>query len=337
MPREPGWWYRDPGLHARVLSPIASLYGAIAARRLKRGKPYRARIPVICIGNFTSGGSGKTPLTALIAEMLIARGEYPAILSRGYGGSERGPHWVNLESDTAERVGDEPLLLARIAPVMVARDRGAGARAIEDQGEATIIVMDDGLQNPSLRKDLSLAVIDSARAFGNGQVIPAGPLRLPLAEQAKLVQGIVFNGPVYGHFAGEVERLVPVPQLNAWLQGEWIGGGQSGGGKFVAYAGIGHPQRFFDTARALGATLAETVPFPDHAPYTDADADRLLALARAHDAKLITTAKDHVRLTGSEKLRALAAASQVVPVRMKLHDSAVAALEGMLERVLAKH
>ena len=331
MPREPGWWYREQGLAAYALAPVANIYGAVAARRLVNSTPYRARIPVICIGNFTAGGSGKTPMAALLVETLKARGERPAVLSRGYGGSVRGAHWVNVNEDTAERVGDEPLLLAQIAPVMVARDRTAGARAIEAKGEATVIVMDDGLQNPGLAKDLSLAVIDSARGFGNWQVIPAGPMRLPLAVQAKLVDGIVFNGPVNVHFKDEMERLVPVLQMNAWLQGDWIGAG-----RYVAYAGIGNPARFFETARSLGATLVEAVSFPDHARYTGADANRLLALANSHGAKLLTTAKDHVRLTGSDSMRALAAASTVLPVRMKLHDDGAKVLNGMLEGIMAK-
>lgn len=328
MPREPGWWYRPPGLTARALGPLAHIYGVIAARRLKHGTPYRSPLPVVCVGNFTAGGSGKTPFGVMLAQNLIARGERPAFLTRGFGGRERGPHWVDVARDSADAVGDEPLLLARVAPVMVSRDRPNGARAIEARGDATVIVMDDGLQNPALAKDLSLAVIDAARGFGNGRVIPSGPLRLPLGDQATLVHAVVFNGEARPDFAAELAQLVPVPQLRALLEGDRLEAG-----RYVAYAGIGHPARFFATARSLGATLVETVSFPDHARYTGADADRLLGLAQMHNARLITTEKDHVRLTGSVRLDALAAASAVLPVRMVLDPPSIAALSAMLERM----
>ena len=333
MPREPGWWYRHGSAMERALAPFAAIYGHVATQRLTRGTPYRSRLPVVCVGNFTAGGSGKTPFTAMLAERLIARGERPAILSRGYGGSERGPHWVHRQADISARVGDEPLLLARIAPVMVSRDRKAGAIAIEAAGAHTVILMDDGLQNPALVKDLSFAVIDGARLLGNRAVIPAGPLRAPLDVQLPLVQAIVYNGPVSGHFEDELGWRREIPALHASLTttGVWLGGQ-----RLVAYAGIGNPDRFFDTARALGATLVEAVAFPDHARFTDNDATRLLETAARHGASLITTEKDQVRLAGSTKLEALAAASAVLPVRMALASGDEGVLDGLLDSLFCR-
>ena len=329
MPREPGWWYRPPGVTAHLLQPLALAYGRIAARRIATAKAYRSRLPVICVGNFTAGGSGKTPLVAMLAERLIARGERPVILTRGFGGSTSGPHWVDPATDTATFVGDEPLLLVRSAPVLVARDRVAGARAIEQRSEATVIVMDDGLQNPSLVKDLRFAIVDGARMLGNWHVIPSGPLRLPMHDQAKLVDAIVYNGPVSGHFADELSRLCGVPALHASLQtsGIWLGGT-----RVVAFAGIGNPARFFETVRSLGATISAEMPYSDHARFTDADADRLLARALQHDARLVTTEKDHVRLAGSPKLDALAAATTAIPVQMKLDPASNDQLNRLLDR-----
>lgn len=320
MPREPSWWYRDAGLIARVLSPVAALYGAAAARRLTSDAAYRSRLPVICVGNFTAGGSGKTPFTAMLLPMLVARGERPAVLTRGYGGHMHGPHWVDVANDTAVDVGDEPLLLARLAPTLVARDRRAGAHQIEDQGQATCIVMDDGLQNAALIKDLSIAVVDGARGIGNGRVIPAGPLRAPLGSQGALVDAIVFNGAPHAGLASLLADESAAPQMMARLEPSgdisWLAGQ-----KVVAFAGIGHPARFFELLDRLGAHVVEKLAFADHAAFTGTDADRLIALAAQHGARLITTAKDHVRLTGSPNLAKLAAASAVLPVSMRLDDS----------------
>jgi len=328
MRAEPKYWYGEPGWAASLLAPISHAYGAIAARRIARATPYRSKLPVICVGNFTAGGSGKTPFAILLANTLLARGEKPVVLTRGYGGSERGPHWVTSE-DGSTRVGDEPLLLARICPVMVARDRSIGAKAIEASNRATVILMDDGLQNPGLAKSLSFAVVDGTRGLGNGHVIPAGPLRMPLDAQAPLVQAIVFNGPASPALAADLARNVSVPQLAATLEGDRLPPG-----RYVAFAGIGHPERFFETARALGATLAAVAPFPDHARLTSADALRLLELARLHEAQLITTEKDFVRLTGNAALRELAAETLSVPVRMALAPGANAALTGLLDAAL---
>lgn len=334
MPREPQWWYRPPGLTARALGPIAGLYGTVAARRLELAHAYRSKLPVICVGNFTAGGSGKTPFAAMLVQMLLARGERPVVLTRGYGGTTRGPHWVEAQRNTASEVGDEPMLLAEFAPVMVARDRRAGAQAVDASGKASVIVMDDGLQNGALVKDLSIAIVDGARGIGNGLVIPAGPLRVPLNIQGPRVQAIVFNGPAKAGLAEALAvdcaarqltaRLEPTSDV-AWLKGQRV----------VAFAGIGNPARFFDMLAGFGAVVAERVSFADHGAFTDADADRLLAIAARHNGRLITTSKDHVRLQGSAKLEALASATATLPVVMSLGDEDRAVLSRMLDGVLS--
>ena len=178
MPLEaPFWWYRRKGALASALAPLGRLYGRIAEKRFAEVEPYRSRLPVICIGNFTAGGGGKTPTAIAVAALLAQLGHKPAFLTRGYGGASKGPVLVKPGQSAAE-VGDEPLLLAEIAPTFVSADRVAGAKAIEAT-EASIIVMDDGFQNPSLAKDLSLVVVDGGAGIGNGLVIPAGTVARP--------------------------------------------------------------------------------------------------------------------------------------------------------------
>src|SRR5262245_45189235 len=317
---EPAWWYRDrSGLVPLCLGPLAALYGWAAQARYARVTPYRSRLPVLCVGNLTAGGTGKTPLALHLCRHLSAAGLRPAALTRGYGGRLSGPHWVGA-GDTAADVGDEALLLARTAPTLVARHRGAGARAVEAAGSADAIVMDDGLQNPQLAKDLSLAVVDGSRGLGNGRVIPAGPLRAPLAFQLELIDVIVVNEAVAGtdgrvadtlrhRFDGPVLRATTVAAGDAaWLKGARV----------VAWAGIGAPQRFFAMLRALGAEVVAAVPFRDHQPLAEADARRLLDLAGTHRALLVSTEKDLARLgAGTGRLAELAAATRPLPIALR--------------------
>jgi tetraacyldisaccharide 4'-kinase len=330
---EPPWWYgeapgavrgRALGVAAGCLSPLGALYGWAARMRYARATPYRSRLPVVCVGNLTAGGTGKTPLTLHLCERLQALGLRPTVLTRGYGGRLAGPHWVAGEDD-ADAVGDEPLLLADAAPTLVARDRAAGARAIEQNTEpdavaADAIVMDDGLQNPQLAKDLTLAVVDGTRGLGNGRVMPAGPLRAPLPFQLGLVDAIVVNERAPGagdavaawlrdRFDGPILRCATVVAGDAgWLRGQ----------RAVAWAGIGAPQRFFAMLRSLGADVVETVAFRDHQRLNEAGAQRLLALARRHSAILISTAKDLARLKGATgALAQLAVSTRVLPIRLQ--------------------
>jgi len=326
--REPRWWYAENGAWQKhLLAPIARIWGWSAARRLARMKPERAALPVVCVGNFTAGGTGKTPLSILIARLLIASGERPVFLTRGYGGRVRGPHRVDPALDTAADVGDEPLLLARHAPVIVARDRPAGARlAASDCGLSppTVIIMDDGLQNPALAKDLVIAVVDGVRGLGNGAVIPAGPLRAALPVQFSLADVIVVNASP----GADAERVLAVathlrdsfqgPVIEARVEPD-LSDLDLQGSRVLALAGIANPARFYVLLEQLGAEIAARAEFADHHSFTDADASAILADAKRFDARVITTEKDLVRLAGAAGARArLREAAIVLPIHLKL-------------------
>jgi tetraacyldisaccharide 4'-kinase len=306
-------------------------------RSYARAIAYRSRLPVICIGNFTAGGTGKTPLAMHVASELQRLGRKTVFLTRGYGGRVAGPHWVDDTADKAMDVGDEPLLLARQAPTLVSRDRANGAKAIETGDRpADVIVMDDGLQNPALQKDLSLAVVDGRRGLGNGRVIPAGPLRAPLDFQFGLVDAIVVNEPQDGDVSAAptadwLRRRFPGPVLSASVQPvesvAWLNSAA-----VVAFAGTGAPQRFFDLLRRCGADIIRAVPFPDHHAFSEADAQRLMDLASAASATLITTEKDWARLgmSGGQVGR-LKSLSRVLPVAMSFGDRDAERLKTLLE------
>jgi len=301
----PFWWYgeRIP-LAAWALWPISAAYGEIGKRRFRTASPYRSTLPVICVGNFTMGGAGKTPVALKLASLLQETGRKPGFLTRGYGGSERGPHLIDCASDGADRVGDEPLLLARAAPTVVSRDRPAGAKLLETLG-VDAIIMDDGFQNPSIEKDFSVAVVDGGAGLGCGQVFPLGPLRAPLALQIGMADAVVILG---SQDQADVARLIkqkslrsaPLPIFSARIVPRVSD--ELRGRTFVAFCGIGRPAKFFDTLREAGIAVAKSRSFPDHHPYTEADARSLLADAKALDAGLITTEKDYARLKGAEGL-----------------------------------
>ncbi|MFC7399405.1 tetraacyldisaccharide 4'-kinase [Chelatococcus sp. GCM10030263] len=291
--RAPGfWWAEKPGPLARLLAPIGHVYGAVTAARMGRSG-IRASLPVICIGNLTAGGAGKTPVTIALAALLRTGGEAPVILSRGYGGGLTGPVLVDPGRHDASAVGDEPLLLARHAPVVVARDRIAGAGLAARHGN--VLLMDDGLQNPSLVKDAAFAVIDAATGIGNGLAIPAGPLRAPLPAQLPHVHALITVGRGAAHhrvvaaagsrpvFAGD---LVPDQSTAAALAGRRV----------LAFAGIGRPEKFFATLREIGAEVVDAVGFGDHQPYREADLAALATRAEGRGAIPVTTEKDAARL-----------------------------------------
>ncbi len=336
---EPSWWYGDADdMRQRVLTPIAWLYGRIAERRYLRSTPYRSRLPVICVGNFTAGGTGKTPLSIFIAKLLIARGERPVFLTRGYGGSAIGPEWVDDRPYGARRFGDEPLLLARAAPTLVARDRRAGIIAIERSASApSVVIMDDGLQNGALAKDLSIAVVDGRRGIGNGEVIPAGPLRAPLEFQLGLVDAVIVRDPPDGggerSVLGVLRQGFPGPvltaQVGAVVEAEWIANRP-----LVAFSGIANPRRFYRLLESLGGKIAEAASFPDHHWFTASDATRLIDTARRHGAQLVTTEKDLVRLNGEAALEALAAQTRVLPIEMQIEDRELERLSSLIESAL---
>ena len=312
--REPPFWWRVAGLEARLLAPAAAIYGAVAASRLRR-EGYRAGVPIICIGNPTLGGAGKTPTALSVARMLKAAGERPVFLSRGYGGRQRGPLLVAPERDRAVDVGDEPLLLARVAPTVVAHDRVEGAKAADAAG-ASVIVMDDGFQNPSLAKDFSVLVIDGRRGLGNGKVFPAGPLRAPLDLQLARADAVVLVGATgeAASVAGAAAEARELPLFQARLEPDREAIAALAGRRVLAFAGIGDPEKVFATLREAGVTVAATRSFADHHRYTLADARDLCRQADAEGLTLVTTEKDTARLQGEEAMAELAARVCVLPV-----------------------
>jgi tetraacyldisaccharide 4'-kinase len=317
------WAIAPPSPLARALQPIGAAYGALVARRMAR-PDQRVAAPVICIGNFTVGGAGKTPAAIAVAKLLIAMGEQVAFLSRGYGGAGAGaPIAVDPQRHSASEVGDEPLLLARIAPCFVARDRLSAARAAIAAG-ASVLALDDGLQNPALAKDFSLAVIDGAYGFGNGLCLPAGPLRAPPSAQWPHVSmAVVVDAP---DGAGEGRRAVEgKPALAARLVPDALVAAQLKDRDILAFAGIGRPEKFFATLSSLGARPAVTRSFPDHHPYSSAELERLFREAATKGLIAVTTEKDHVRLPAASAQRAMA-----LPVALHFDD------EPALARDLAK-
>ncbi|AWN47768.1 tetraacyldisaccharide 4'-kinase [Methylobacterium terrae] len=296
MRRAPGFWWRDaPTPAARLLAPVATVYGALAARRMS-AQGAAAPCPVVCIGNFTLGGAGKTPTALAVAAQLRDLGRRPAFLSRGYGGRLPGPVRVDPALHRADEVGDEPLLLARAAPAIVARDRVAGARACVAAG-ADVVVMDDGLQNPSLAKALVLAVFDGAVGLGNGRAFPAGPLRAPAAAQwPRIDAALAIGDGAPGERVLAQARALGLPALRGRLAPDPEAAATLGGRPVLAFAGIGRPEKFFSTLRDLGADLRETRAFPDHHAFTAAEAESLAVEAARRGLLLVTTEKDRVRL-----------------------------------------
>jgi len=288
--RAPEFWDKD-GVSARLLAPLGLAYHLAGVIRRATTTPWRAPVPVICIGNLVAGGAGKTPVVLALLTLLQEQGLRPAALTRGYGGSEAGPIQVRPGSHDAPAVGDEALLLAEAAPTWVARDRVAGAKAAVAAG-AEVIVMDDGFQNPRLHKDLSLLVIDAAYGLGNGRVLPAGPLRETPASGLARADALIFIG---GDYIGETEKnlISNLPVLKARLEPR---DSTLAGKRVFAFAGIGRPEKFFTTLRDLGAEVAGTEAFADHQTYDSAAIERLREAAAAAGAQLVTTAKDAVRL-----------------------------------------
>jgi tetraacyldisaccharide 4'-kinase len=318
----PFWWYRKKGVIASALAPLGALYGRVAESRMARGEPYRARLPVICIGNFTAGGGGKTPTAMAVARLLQADGKSPSFLTRGYGGESKGTVHVT-KGETAEAVGDEPLLLAEVAPTFVSADRVAGAKAIETT-EADVIVMDDGFQNPSLAKDFSLVVVDAGSGVGNGLVIPAGPLRAPLAPQIARADALLIIGdggkaaPLAATFEAQGKPVLKA-RIEPNCDPRWLGVLP-----VIGFAAIARPGKFFATLRTHGARLIGTRAFPDHHRFTEKQARRLLDEAEKSKAMLVTTEKDWVRLPEDRDtaLKELKHRSRPFPTVVKFEDEA---------------
>lgn len=320
--RAPDIWTRTDSaarIAVSALAPFGWIYGATVAWKAKHAMPFRPKAKIVCIGNLTAGGSGKTPITMAVARALMARRFRPVILSRGYRGRIRGPAFVDLATNAAAKTGDEPLLLAQAAPVIVARDRAAGARLADAEG-FDAVVMDDGHQNFSVAKDLSIVVVDAETGFGNGHILPAGPLREPVAQGLARADAVILAGdgtPNLQGFSGPVLRARLVPANTDRLNGASV----------VAFAGIGRPQKFFDTLKALGANIGEACGYADHHVYTAAEVARLKAKARDNNAMLITTEKDFVRLAPLQRENIA-----VLSVRAVFDDAQ--AFDNLLERFI---
>lgn len=315
--RSPRFWETE-GWFSAVLAPLGLFWATGARLHRTLAKPYRAAIPVICVGNLVVGGTGKTPVALALAEYLKDQGMTPHVLSRGYGGSAGGPARVDSQRHDAAEVGDEALLLAAVAPTWVGGDRAASARAAEAAGAACLL-LDDGLQNPTLEKDLSLIVVDGDYGFGNGRLVPAGPLREPIKEGLRRAGAVVLVGRdearVEQTLASRVPvlrgRLVPTGSLEALADK-----------RVLAFAGIGRPEKFFEMLREAGLRVAQAHGFADHHPYRKAEIEALLETAAALDAVPVTTAKDAMRLPAGLRERV-----HVIPVRFLWEDAdAIAAL-----------
>ncbi|MEW5726943.1 MAG: tetraacyldisaccharide 4'-kinase [Pseudomonadota bacterium] len=319
--RAPDFWRHD-GVAARLLAPLGWLWSWGVDRRLAETEAWRAAVPVICVGNIVAGGAGKTPVALALAERLKARGRAVAMLSRGHGGSEVGPRRVDPLRHDAARVGDEPLLLARAAPTWVARWRPDGAVAATEAG-AEVIVMDDGFQNPTLAKDLSLVVVDGGYGFGNGRVIPAGPCREPVAKGLARADAVVLIGD---DTAGAARFLAGTPVLRARLA-PGPEAAALAGKPVVAFAGIGRPEKFFATLEQVGARLVAAHPFADHHPYSRAEIEEIVADAAEAGAVAVTTEKDLVRVPEDLRPRITA-----LTVRLEWEDTR--ALDHLLDRAV---
>ena len=325
----PKFWYRSRSWQAFLLSPLGMVYAWATARRQKNARPTRVDIPVICIGNLNVGGTGKTPTTIAIAQMLTSRGIAVHIVSRGYGGSLQAVTQVDPRVHTADETGDEPLLMAAFAPTWVANERVAGARAAQNAG-ADVILLDDGFQDPSLIKDLSIIVVDATRGFGNGRCLPAGPLREPVHVGLKRANAVISIGEPeaqsqfrersadqLGRIAHITASLKPIEMGMPWAEG-----------RYLAFAGIGDPEKFFATLRGLGAPLVRTVALDDHQKLARPMIQRLMKEAQSMNAQLVTTEKDAARLPADLRSGILS-----LPVRLEFDDAN--ALETLLEPVLS--
>ena len=322
----PRWWYsrerREGAIARAVLTPLSWIWTAVTARRIAKGQPIDPGVPVICVGNLTVGGTGKTPVVREIARRLGG-----TVLSRGYGGSEAGPLKVDPARHSSAEVGDEPLMLARDLAVWIARDRAAGARAAAEGG-ARIIVMDDGHQNPSVRKTLSLIVVDGETRddewpFGDGRVFPAGPMREPLPVGLARADAaiLLLPGDMTEADPALLRTLAAVPVLVARL----APAGDLPAGPQVGFAGVGKPWKVERALQAAGCDLKDFWPFADHQAYDEAMLKRLAARAEQFGAGLITTEKDWARLPADWRKRVVA-----WPVRAVFEDEA--ALDALLAR-----
>ncbi|MEP9371217.1 tetraacyldisaccharide 4'-kinase [Mesorhizobium sp. KR1-2] len=290
----PPFWWERPDWRAYALWPFSALYGLVASRLMLSARRERFDLPVLCVGNFTVGGSGKTPVAIALAREARRMGLRPGFLSRGHGGNFGQPHIVDAHHDSAKHVGDEPLLLAEHAPVAVTPSRAAGAKLLLEQG-CDFLIMDDGFQSAHIHFDYALLVVDARYGIGNGHVIPGGPLRAPLVQQMRFADAVLKMGE--GTAAdGIVRKASRAGKAVFEAVARPRDAEAFAGGRFLAFAGIGHPEKFFDTVARAGGTVVRKRSFGDHHVYEKDELDDLVAMAKAEGLELVTTAKDAARL-----------------------------------------
>jgi len=316
--KPPRFW-QTGGMAGFLLAPAGWAYVAAGSLRRTFARPVHAPIPVICVGNLVTGGAGKTPVAMALGEYLATRGKAVHFLSRGYGGALKGPVQVDPSTHDARAVGDEPLLLARVAPTWVARNRPAGARAAAAAG-ANVVILDDGHQNPTLHKDLSLVVVDGGYGFGNGRILPAGPLREPVGAGLARADAVLLITPDSARIAARLPADLPL--LHAALAPTNVP--PVAGRAVVAFAGIARPEKFFSTLEGMKCRITDRFAFPDHHPFTADELYHILSRARETDALPVTTEKDYVRLPPLFR-----EAVQPVPIAVVWRDTGL--LQSLLE------
>ena len=329
--REPAFWSRPTSWMSLALTPLGALYGWVAAQRMQT-RGFDAGVPVICVGNYHVGGAGKTPTVLALAALLRGFGETPVVLSRGYGGKLQGPIRVDPVHHVAGDVGDEPLMMASQVPVVVARDRIDGVARARSLG-ASVILMDDGFQNPAIAKDLSLIVIDAQKGLGNGRVLPAGPLRAPLPPQLDQTDALIVVGQ--GRAAEPIAarlKTIGRPVFSAYLQPDELSLQSLRGKRVFAFAGIGDPPKFFRTLRESGIEVVRERSFADHHMFSTAEVNEMAAESEHEALTLVTTEKDWVRLRlmpGEEK-----SSPEIVPLPVTLVFAEVESLRGLISSSL---
>ncbi len=322
------WWTSGSTWQSSLLSPLSALYGYLAGKRFDYEPSYKASKPVICIGNFTAGGTGKTPFALALNALLKDAGHKPGFLLRGYGGTNKGPLLVEQSKYRAEEVGDEALLLAKRGPTVISADRAAGAMLLEQQ-DITVIIMDDGFQNPRLHKDASIVLLDAKTGIGNGKCIPAGPLRMPFERQLGRASLLMVIGEGEQSFQQqEAARQAGIEQMRAAIRP--VSADALEGERVLAFAGIGRPEKLFASLREAGADVVKTMSFPDHHYFTKDDARKILQVSEDQDLLPITTTKDYVRLDGRDEqsIARLAHVASVLEVEMKIAEP-----DALLERL----
>lgn len=291
----PPFWWETPDWRAKALSPLSLAYGSVAGRRMKNAPREKISAPVLCVGNLTVGGTGKTPVAIALANCALRMNRTPGILSRGHGGSFSEPHLVDAAHDSARHVGDEPLLLAAHAPVAVTRNRAAGARLLLEKHGCDFLIMDDGFQSAHIHIDYALVVVDARYGIGNGHVIPGGPLRARVSDQLLFTDAVLKMGD--GQAADAVVRRAArggKPIFEARTRP--VCKEAIAGKRLLAFAGIGHPDKFFATVAEAGGIVEQSRSFPDHHFYAEDELSDLATEARKGGLRLVTTAKDAARL-----------------------------------------